>query len=128
MTIMKRRIISLAVIAALAASPALADDAVRQASRINSLGIVAGGVLGAIVGGPAGAIAGLAAGGIATDRELIHKRNLALDDTVADLRRERDSLLSDHRSQKARIAELTLRLEEQEAVAASRESFDAAWK
>lgn len=117
---MKRNIISLVVVAALVSSPALAGDAGQKESRITNLGVVAGGVLGAIVGGPPGAIAGMAAGGIATDREFIQKRKLALEGSVAALSRERDSLRSDHRSQKARIAELVHRLEEQESLAASR--------
>ena len=117
---MKRKLISLAVIAALASAPALADPDKRQETRFKNIGIVAGGVLGAIVGGPPGAIAGMAVGGITTDRELIQQRKLALEDSVAEFGRERDSLRSDHRSQKARIAELVHRLEEQESLAANR--------
>lgn len=117
---MNHKIITLGVIAALAATPVMADEAARQDARITNFGIVAGGVLGAIFGGPPGAIAGMAAGGITADRELKFKRNDELGQRLAALSIERDSLRSDHRSQKARLAELAHRLGEMEALAATR--------
>jgi outer membrane protein OmpA-like peptidoglycan-associated protein len=117
---MNRKLISLAVIAALASSPALADEAHRKETRNNNVGIIAGGVLGAIVGGPPGAIAGMAVGGVTVDREQKIRRNDELSQSVAALTVERDSLQSDNRSQKARLADLAQRLGELEALAESR--------
>lgn len=117
---MNRKLISLAVIAALASSPALADEVQRKETRNNNIGIIAGGVLGAIVGGPPGAIAGMAVGGVTVDREWKIRRNTELSQSVAALRVERDSLQSDNRSQRARLADLAQRLGEFEALAESR--------
>lgn len=117
---MKHKIITLAVIAALAATPVMADEAGRKEARISNFGIVAGGILGAVFGGPPGAIAGMAVGGITADRELKLKRNDELAQSLAALSVERDSLRSDHRSQKARLAELNHRLGEMESLAAGR--------
>lgn len=117
---MNRKLISLAIIAALASSPALADEAKRKETRNNNIGIIAGGVLGAIVGGPPGAIAGMAVGGVTVDREQKARRNGELSQRVATLTVERDSLRSDSRSQKARLADMAQRLGELEALAESR--------
>ncbi len=117
---MNRKLISLAVIAALASSPALADEAQRKETRNNNIGIIAGGVLGAIVGGPPGAIAGMAIGGVTVDREQKIRRNEELSQGIAVLKGERDSLQSNNRSQKARLADLAQRLGELEALAESR--------
>ncbi|HRP86750.1 MAG TPA: OmpA family protein, partial [Gammaproteobacteria bacterium] len=84
------------------------------------IGIIAGGVLGAIVGGPPGAIAGMAVGGVTVDREQKIRRNGELSQSVAALTVERDSLQSDNRSQKARLADLAQRLGELQALAESR--------
>ena len=116
---MNRKLISLAVIAALASSPVLADEAQRKSQRVNNIGIITGGVLGAIVGGPPGAIAGMAVGGITIDREQQVRRNQALSDDLAAMTVERDSLKSDSRSQKARLGDLAHRIGDLEALAAS---------
>jgi outer membrane protein OmpA-like peptidoglycan-associated protein len=117
---MKRKLISLAIIAALASTSALADEAQRKVIRNNNIGIIAGGVLGAIVGGPPGAIAGMAVGGVTVDREQQIRRNDELSRGIDVLTGERDSLRSDNRSQKARLADLAQRLGELEALAESR--------
>lgn len=83
---MNRKLISLAVIAVIAAlssTPALADEARHKATRHNNVGIMAGGVLGAIVGGPPGAIAGMAVGGVTVDREQQIRRNARLGELEA---------------------------------------------
>lgn len=117
---MKRKLILLTALSALAAAPAIAAEDATRDSRVNNIGILTGGVLGALVGGPPGAIVGAAFGGITTDRELGRKRNEGLEHQLSALSTERDSLRSDHRSQKARIAALDARVAELEFVAESR--------
>jgi outer membrane protein OmpA-like peptidoglycan-associated protein len=117
---MNRKLILLAAISALAAAPAIASEAGTRDARANNIGIITGGVIGALVGGPPGAIAGAAFGGITTDRELGRKRSERLEHRVTALGAERDSLRSEHRSQKARIAALNDRVAELEFVAGSR--------
>lgn len=117
---MNHKLVSLAVIAALTTTPALADEVKRAETRFNNIGIIAGGVLGAIVGGPPGAIAGMAVGGVTADREHKIRRNGELSQSVAALTVERNSLQSHNRSQKARLADVAHRLGELEALAESR--------
>jgi outer membrane protein OmpA-like peptidoglycan-associated protein len=117
---MNRKLILLTAILALAAAPAIASEGGTRDTRVNNIGILAGGVIGAVVGGPPGAIAGAAFGGITADRELVRKRSERLEHRVTALSAERDSLRSDHRSQKARIAKLDDRVAELEFVAESR--------
>lgn len=117
---MNRTLISLTVIAALASSPALADEVQRKESRDSNIGIIAGGVLGAIVGGPPGAIAGMAVGGVTVDRDQKIRRNEELSQGIAALTVERDSLQSDNRSQRARLVDLAQRLGELETLVESR--------
>ena len=116
---MKRKLITLAVMAALASTPALAAETGKHESRINSFGIVAGGVLGALVGGPPGAIAGMAVGGITTDREVTARRAQALDAQVAALGEEQRSLQSARHGLQAQVETLHRALERERELAAN---------
>lgn len=117
---MNRKLILLAAVSALAAGPAIASEPDIKANRANNIGIITGGVIGAIVGGPPGAIIGASFGGITTDHHVTHKRSGELEQRVAALSTERDSLRSDHRSQKARIEALNTRVGDLEFEAESR--------
>lgn len=116
---MKRKLITLAVMAGLASTPALAAETGKHETRINNFGIVAGGVLGALVGGPPGAIAGMAVGGITTDRELTARRAQALDTQVATLEEEQRSLHSERRGLQVQVETLRRALERERELAAN---------
>jgi outer membrane protein OmpA-like peptidoglycan-associated protein len=120
---MKRRIITLAALAALAtgaASAAAADrPTIEHDKKTTRTGLLAGGVLGALVGGPPGAIAGMVLGGYATDRELAAGRADALAARNDQLEHERLALLAEGSSMTVRARELSRQLQHERARADS---------
>lgn len=81
----QRSVIALAVVAGLAALPALAcaDSAPEDNGKSEDIGIVSGLAVGAAAGGPIGAMIGAAAGGLLGDRW--HRQKQAAADLTSDL-------------------------------------------
>lgn len=119
---MKRSIISLAVVAALASAPVHVQAAELDSGSSwgTNIGVVAGGIVGAIVGGPPGAIAGMAIGGVTADQQRGARRVAALEYHAASLEQARISLHSERRSLKAEIGALNRSLDEAREIAAER--------
>jgi outer membrane protein OmpA-like peptidoglycan-associated protein len=119
---MRNRIITITMVAALAAGPTLATAAERgtaeRDAKTTRTGLLAGGVLGALIGGPPGAIAGMTLGGYATDRELAAGRAGKLAERTAALEQERLVLLAEGSSTRMRAHELSRQLEHERARAA----------
>jgi outer membrane protein OmpA-like peptidoglycan-associated protein len=118
---MRNRIITLAALAALAAAPGLASAADQaEGKRATDIGIVVGGVLGAVVGGPPGAIAGMTLGGVAAEREIVARRNGALEGQLSELAAEQRELAGERARLQARVTELDRDLARERRAAAAR--------
>src|SRR6056297_1526372 len=114
---MKSSIITLAVITALSATPALAAETPQTEARHNAIGIVAGGLLGAVIGGPPGLIAGMAVGGITSDQQLARSRVDTLEGLAEHLHEEQRGLEAERTALLARVNTLDEALERQRELA-----------